>query len=247
MDLHPIWPVIYARSNSTDRSNSTGWIGSKSIEIKTTKFNQAAILCTGRHTNVIPVNSHPIWPEIYAQSNSTNRLNSTGPIGSKSIEIMTTKFDQACNVISMNLHPNRPASISVNFHPIWPVIYARSNSTDRSNSTGWIGSKSIEIKTTKFNQAAILCTGRHTNVIPVNSHPIWPEIYAQSNSTNRLNSTGPIGSKSIEIMTTKFDQACNVISMNLHPNRPASISVNFHPIWPVIYARSNSTDRSNWE
>ena len=37
-----------------------GRIGSKSIEIKTTKFNQAAILCTGRHTNVIPVNLHPI-------------------------------------------------------------------------------------------------------------------------------------------------------------------------------------------
>ena len=37
-----------------------GRIGCKSIEIKTTKFNQAAILCTGRHTNVIPVNLHPI-------------------------------------------------------------------------------------------------------------------------------------------------------------------------------------------
>ena len=47
------------------------------------------------------------------------------------------------------------------------------------------------------------------------------------------NSTGPIGCKSIEIMTTKFDQACNVISMNLHPNRPASISMDLPQIRPV--------------
>ena len=69
-----------------------------------------------------------------------------GQIGSKSIEIMTTKFDQACNVISMNLHPNRPASISINLHP---------------NSTGRIGSKSIEIT---------LPVKGHT--ISVNLHPI---------------------------------------------------------------------------
>ena len=40
------------------------------------------------------------------------------------------------------------------------------------NSTGRIGCKSIEIMTTKFDQAGILCTGRHTNVISVNFHPI---------------------------------------------------------------------------
>ena len=60
-----------------------------------------------------------------------NQLNSTGQIGCKSIEIMTTKFDQAYNVISMNFYPNRPACISMNgFTP---------------NSTGRIGCKSIEI------------------------------------------------------------------------------------------------------
>ena len=77
------------------RIQSTGQIGCKSIEIMTTKFDQAAILCTGRHTNVISVNFHPIRPVIYARSNSTGR------IGCKSIEIMTTKFDQAgiqCNL-----------------------------------------------------------------------------------------------------------------------------------------------------
>ena len=40
------------------------------------------------------------------------------------------------------------------------------------NSTGQIGCKSIEIMTTKFDQVAILCTGRHTNVISVNFHQI---------------------------------------------------------------------------
>ena len=53
-------PVKFDRLNlKFDRLNLTGQIGSKSIEIKTTKFNQAAILCTGRHTKVIPVNLHP--------------------------------------------------------------------------------------------------------------------------------------------------------------------------------------------
>ena len=36
------------------------------------------------------------------------------------------------------------------------------------------------------------------------------------------NSTGQIGGKSIEIMTTKFDQAYSVISIGYHPN-------DFHP------------------
>ena len=53
-------PVEFDQLVEFDWLNLTGRIGSKSIEIKTTKFNQAAILCTGRHTNVIPVNLHPI-------------------------------------------------------------------------------------------------------------------------------------------------------------------------------------------
>ena len=58
---------------------------------------------------------------------------------------------QAYSVISMNLHPNRPASISMNLHP---------------NSTGRIGCKSIGIMTTKFDQAC--------NVISMNLHPDRP-------------------------------------------------------------------------
>ena len=38
------------------------------------------------------------------------------------------------------------------------------------------------------------------------------------------NLTSQIGGKSIEIMTTKFDQAYNVISIGYHPS-------DFHPIW----------------
>ena len=150
-----------------------GQIGSKSIEIKTTKFNQAAILCTGRHVNVIPVNLHPFLPVCYAWSNLTSR------IGSKSIEIKTTKFKQAA-ILCTGRHTN---VIPVNLHPFLPVFHAWSNLTDRSNLTGRIGSKSIEIKTTKFKQAAILCTGRHTNVIPVNLHPFLVVFHAQLNLT----------------------------------------------------------------
>ena len=65
--------------------------------------------------------------------------------------------------------------LPMNFHPIWWVINAQ------SNLTGRIGCKSIEIMTTKFNQAGIHLTRQAYNVISVNLHPIWPVIYAQSN------------------------------------------------------------------
>ena len=178
--------------------------------------------------NVISVNSHPIWPVIYARSNLTgggggDRIPLV-ELGVNPLRLWPPK-PLTGNVISMDLHPNQPASISLNFHPIWPVISAR------SNSTGQIGCKSMEIMTTKFDQVAILCKGRHTTVISVNLHPIWPVIYA------RLNSTGQIGCKSIEIMTTKFDQVA-ILCRGRHTN---VISVNLHPIWPVFHARSNST------
>ena len=72
---------------------------------------------------------------------------------------------------------------------------------------GRIGCKSIEIMTTKFDQAGIQSTRQAYNVISMNFYPIQPVINA------RLNLTGRIGCKSIEIMTTKFDQAgilCNL-------------------------------------
>ena len=56
-------------------------IGSKSIEIMTTKFDQAGIQCKGFRCQLIVVDLHPIWLVINA------RLNSTGQIGCKSIEI----------------------------------------------------------------------------------------------------------------------------------------------------------------
>ena len=82
MNLHPFLPIFHARSNSTGR------IGSKSIEIDT-HFEQYFM---------------------------------PGQIGSKSIEI-DTHFEQYFK----------------NLHPFRAVFHAR------SNSTGRIGSKSIEI------------------------------------------------------------------------------------------------------
>ena len=76
-------------------------------------------------------------------------------------------------------------------------------------------------------------------VISKNFYPIWPVINA------RLNLTGQIGCKSIEIDAgwihwddTQFDQAgtqCNLSEF------PASISMDLHPIQPVEFDWSNST------
>ena len=129
MNLHPFWPVFHAQSNSTGR------IGSKSIEIDAswihwddTQFDQVAILCTGRHTNVILVNFHPIWPVFNARSNSTreDRIWPNPQIGCKSTGMILNLIREAYNVIS------------VNFHPIWPVFNARLNLTNQSNLTGGI-------------------------------------------------------------------------------------------------------------
>ena len=106
--------------------------------------------------------------------------NSTGWFGSKSIEIKTTKFNQACNIISMNLLPNRPASISVNLHnlhPIWPEIYARSNSTGQiSNLTGH------EILV-KLGVNSWIYTLVKLGIIPMNLLPFWAVFHARSNLT----------------------------------------------------------------
>ena len=55
-----IIPVISTQFEGGSNSIPPGRIGCKSIEIMTTKFDQVAILCPGRHTNVISVNLHPI-------------------------------------------------------------------------------------------------------------------------------------------------------------------------------------------
>ena len=142
MNFQPIWPLINARSNLTGR------IGCKSIEIMTTKFDQAGIQCKGFRCRLISVDSHPIWPVINAQSNLTGR------IGCKSIEIMTTKFDQA----GIQCKGFRCWLISMNVYPIWPVINAQSNLTSQ------IGCKSIEIDAgwihwddAQFDQAGVQC------------------------------------------------------------------------------------------
>ena len=116
-------------SNSTSRiSNLTGHeilvkLGGNSLYASLVKLG------------IIPMNSTGIYLNGFTP-------NLTGWIGCKSIEIMTTKFNQACNVISMNLHPNLTGRI-------WPVEF---------------GCKFIEIDAswihwddTQFNQAGIQC------------------------------------------------------------------------------------------
>ena len=91
-------------------------------------------------------------------------FNLTGQIGCKSIEVMTTKFDQAG--IQRNLSEFTPNLTS----NLCPVEFNRSNldvnplrlhcllkTFDQSNLTSQIGCKSIEVMTTKFDQAGIQC------------------------------------------------------------------------------------------
>ena len=127
------------------------------------------------------------------------RSNSTSRIGCKSTEMIPNLTRQAYNVIS------------VNFHPIWPVIYAR------SNSTGRIGCKSIEIT----------LPVKGIRPVKLGGNPL--RLHCLLKAFDRSNSTGRIGCKSTEMIPNSTRQAYNVIS------------VNFHPIWPVIYAQSNST------
>ena len=125
---------------------------------------------------VISMNFYPIWPVINARSNSTGWIRLV-ELGVNPCEIMTTKFDQAgiqykgfrCQLISMNLHPNWPASISMDLHP---------------NLTGRIGCKSIEIMTTKFDQAC--------NVISVNLQPNWPASISMNLHPNSTHQIQPI-------------------------------------------------------
>ena len=221
-DFHPIWGGV---KFNPPWSNLTGWSGGKSIEIMTTKFNQAYnVISIGYH----PSDFHPIWVGGQIQF---PRLNLTGQIGGKSIEIMTTKSQ--CISTQIDQHLSQWIYTQFEGGPI---------QSPQSNLTSQIGGKSIEIMTTKCDKAAILYTGRHTNVISVNFHPIWPVIYAQSNLTGR------IGCKSIEIMTTKFQCISTQIDQHLSqwiytqfeggpiqsPGRisPVKLGVNPLRLWP---------------
>ena len=97
-------------------------------------------------------------------------------------EMIPNLIRQAYNVISVNFYPNRPASISMDLDPIRPVEFDWWNAFNRQchlnvftpNSTGRIGCKSIEIMTTKFDQAGIHSTRQAYNVISVNFYPNQP-------------------------------------------------------------------------
>ena len=112
----------------------------------------------------------------------------------------------------MDLHPNRPASISMNLHP---------------NSTGRIGCKSIEITLpVKGIRPASISMDLHPNrpaSISMNLHPILPVIYA------RLNSTGheilvKLGGNSLGLHYTQFDRLNLTGGIEFDP--PLKLGVN---------------------
>ena len=162
MDLHPIWlggQILYPWSNLTGHKLLVK-LGGNSLRLH----------CMPAWSNW--VSSQWIYTQFEGGSNSIPQSNSTGQIGGKSIEIMTTKFDQAYNVISIGYH--------LSGFP--PNLRGGSNSIPPS----WIWGKSIEIMTTKFDQAYnVISIGYH----PSDFHPIWGGVQIQS---PQLNLTGRI-------------------------------------------------------
>ena len=129
MDLHPIWAVFLARSNSTSRSNSTGRIGSKSMAQIGLKFMDLLPIHARSNwvsSQWIQLNLLPFWAVFLARSNSTNRSNSTGRIGSKSMAQIGLKF---MDLLPIHARSNWVSSqwIQLNLLPFWAVFLARSN------------------------------------------------------------------------------------------------------------------------
>ena len=109
----------------------------------------------------------------------------------------------------------------------------------QSNLTGWIGWKSIEI--TLYACLVELCghpLGLHCICLPVKG------FRCHSNSTSRI---GQIGWKSTEIMSGRIGRiGWKSIEITLYAYLAESvklgiISMDFHPVWPVINAWSNWT------
>ena len=149
MDLHPIWAVFLARSNSTGR------IGSKSMAQIGLKF----------------MDLHPIWAVFLARSNLTGQIRPVelgvnpwlklgwnswiytqfeqyflpGRIGSKSMAQIGWKF---MDLLPIHAWSNLVSSqwIQLNLLPLWAVFLARSNfKLDRAWNTAQIGLKFMDL------------------------------------------------------------------------------------------------------
>ena len=189
MNFYPIWPVIYARSNSTGRiSNSTGH------EILV-KLGWNSLYASLVELGIIPMKSTGIY------------LNGFTPILS-SISC-PVEFDRAWNTAQIGLK-------FMDLHPIWAVFQARSN---------WVSSQWIYSHFEQYfmpGQIRLVKLG----IIPMNSTGIY------------LNGFTPILS-SISC-PVEFDRSNWVSSQWI---QLASISMDLLPFWAVFHARSNSTGR----
>ena len=125
-NLSGFTPNLRGGSNSIPQSNLTGQIGGKSIEIMTTKFDQA---CNVIHCLLKALDLSGFTPNLRGVKFYPPQSNSAGQIGGKSIEIMTTKFDQACNVIHCLLE-------ALDLNGFTPNLRGGQILSPRSNLTG---------------------------------------------------------------------------------------------------------------
>ena len=205
MDLHPIRPVEFDRSNLT-RHKLLVKLGVNSLRLHL----YASLI----KLSIIPVDLHPIWGggQILSPPVEFDRALITGQIGCKFTEITFVCLP----VHSMATWSNLVVIISMDLHPIRPVEF------DRALITGQIGCKFSEITfvclpgrigyhlseftpnltsnlcpvellgilhcacwefLTTFTENSLLgilhCfTWDYIVCLPVNFHPIWPVINA---------------------------------------------------------------------
>ena len=127
--------------------------------------------------------------------------------------------------------------ISMTFYPIWPVIYAQSNSTSRiSNSTGHeilvkLGGNSLRLHL----YACLIKLG----IIPVIPHPIWGgnQILSPPVEFDRAWNTGQIGWKFIVCLPWSNCVSSQWIQL-------ASISMDLLPIQPFEFDRALITGKN---
>ena len=220
---------------------------------------------------VISMNFYPIWLVINARSNLVVIISmDLHPI--QLVEFVRSNWviNARSNCAKLGVNPLRLSHLQLNINLLF--INSKSNLPSTQGKQWRIPSKEFSVKVVRNSQQAQwripsksskrspseikiltiytflkcvkLCTGRHTNVISVNFHPIWLVFNAWSNLTGGDRIWPPL--------------KLGVNPLRWYPIQPSRhtnvISVNFHPIWPVFNAWLNLTggDRiwplpsSNW-
>ena len=217
MNFHPIWPVIYARSNLTGRIwNSTGheillklgWNSMDLLPIRPAmKYCSNSVEIHGftpsstRHEILLKLgwNSMDLLP---IQPVKFDWAWNTAQIGSKSIEMIPNSTREGYNVIS------------VNFNPFWAVFHAQSNfKFDRAWNTAQNGCKFTEMD---WNWVEIHCMPAWSNWVSSQ----W--IYSHFEQYFMPGQIWPV----------EFDRAWNTAQFGLK-------FMDLHPIWAVFQAWLN--------